>query len=129
MLPDLVWIAGGDPRRVLTISDFVDAELGVYDGFGEDQTLRYDVLGDFARPAADGRFTIPIARIFPLQDWRVVLDISLTGNARGKLLLLPGNPAAVAWPPGPTPPRRQRSDSAVTAACWASITDRSSSSR
>lgn len=112
MLPDLVWIAGGDPRRVLTISD----------GFGEDQTLRYDVLGDFARPAADGRFTIPIARIFPLQDWRVVLDIS-------KLLLLPGNPAAVAWPPGPTPPRRQRSDSAVTAACWASITDRSSSSR
>ena len=37
-LPDLVQIAGGDPKRVLTISDFAAAqELGVRDGLHEDQ--------------------------------------------------------------------------------------------
>jgi hypothetical protein len=46
VLPDLVRIAGGDPRRVLTITDFAAAaELGVGDSSGEDTTLRYDVLG------------------------------------------------------------------------------------
>ena len=32
---------------------------------------------------------MPIARTFPLEDWRAALEISLTGHARGKLLLLP----------------------------------------
>jgi len=44
-LPDLVQIAGGDPKRVLTVSDFAAAgELGVRDGFHEDQTQRFDVF-------------------------------------------------------------------------------------
>jgi len=92
-LPDLVQIAGGDPKRVLTISDFAAAgELGVRDGFHEDQTQRFDVFPEFAQLAADGTFTVPIARTFPLDDWRSALRISLSGHARGKLLLLPGNP-------------------------------------
>jgi hypothetical protein len=32
---------------------------------------------------------VPIAAAFPLEDWRAALDVSLTGHARGKLLLLP----------------------------------------
>ena len=93
-LPDLVQIAGGDPKRVLTISDFAAAgELGVRDSFHEDRTLRFDVFPEFARLAADGTFTIPIAQTFPLDEWRSALQISLSGRARGKLLLLPGNPA------------------------------------
>jgi NADPH:quinone reductase-like Zn-dependent oxidoreductase len=92
-LPDLVEIAGGDPRRVLTISDIEAArDLGVRDSFREDRALlssRYHAFPEFAQLAADGTFTVPIARTFPLEDWRAALEISLTGHARGKLLLLP----------------------------------------
>jgi len=88
-LPDLVKIAGGDPRRVFTISDFAAAaELGVRNSLGEDATLRYDVLPKFAQLAAEGRFTVPVAQTFALEDWRAALDIGLSGHAHGKLLLL-----------------------------------------
>jgi hypothetical protein len=32
---------------------------------------------------------VPIGGTFPLEDWRTAMDISLSGQARGKLLLLP----------------------------------------
>jgi len=97
-LPDLVRIVGGDPRRVLTVVDFAGAaELGVRSIFDkEDATaedmahaMRYDVLGEFAQLAGRGQFTIPIARTFALEDWRTALEISQSGHARGKLVLLP----------------------------------------
>jgi NADPH:quinone reductase-like Zn-dependent oxidoreductase len=91
-LPDLVEIAGGDPQRVLTISDIEAArELGVRDTFHEAPDLlgrRFEAFAEFAALAADGRFSVPIARTFPLEDWRAALEISLTGHARGKLLLM-----------------------------------------
>ena len=93
LLPDLVHIVGGDPKRVLTISDFAAAaELGVRDSFHEDPTTRsqrFDAFPEFAQLAADGKFTVPISGTFPLEDWRTALEISLSGHARGKLLLLP----------------------------------------
>ena len=49
------------------------------------------MLPEFAQLAAAGRFTVPIARTFPLEEWRTALEISLSGHARGKLLLLPGD--------------------------------------
>ncbi|MEV0408700.1 zinc-binding dehydrogenase, partial [Actinoallomurus sp. NPDC050550] len=63
--------------------------------FDEDlgQEVRHDVLGEYAQRAADGRFTVPIARTFPLDDWRTALEISLSGHPRGKLVLLPANAA------------------------------------
>ena len=92
-LPDLIQIAGGDPKRVLTISDFdAAAELGVRDSFHEEHMVPFDrpaVFAEFAQLAADGKFTVPISATFPLEDWRTALDISLGGQARGKLLLLP----------------------------------------
>jgi NADPH:quinone reductase-like Zn-dependent oxidoreductase len=91
-LPDLVQIAGGDPKRVLTISDFAAAEeLGVRDSFHEDPAmgLRFDVFPEFGQLAADGKFMVPIAETFPLENWRTAMDISLSGQARGKLMLLP----------------------------------------
>ena len=92
-LPGLVEIAGGDPQRVLTISDVeAAAELGVRDTFPEAPALlshRFEAFPEFAQLAADGKFTVPIARTFPLEDWRAAMEISLTGHARGKLLLLP----------------------------------------
>jgi len=91
VLPDLIRIAGGDARRVLTMTDFAAAaELGARHSFGETMTRREGVLGAFARLAAEGRFRIPIARTFRLDDWREALEISLSGHAHGKLVLLPG---------------------------------------
>lgn len=88
-LPALVKIAG-DPKRVITISDFVAAkELGVRINIEEGTTMRYDVLGDFARLAADGKFTVPIARSCSLEDWRAAVDVSQSQKAHGKLILLP----------------------------------------
>jgi NADPH:quinone reductase-like Zn-dependent oxidoreductase len=47
------------------------------------------VFSEFAQLTADGKFTVPIAGTFPLEDWRAAMGISLSGQARGKLLLLP----------------------------------------
>ena len=89
VLPDLVTIAGGDGRRVLTVSNHgtAAAEVGVRNSF--ESELRYDVLGDFATLAAEGRFTVPVARTFLLEEWREALDLGLSGHAHGKLVLLP----------------------------------------
>jgi len=96
VLPDLIQIVSGDPRRVFTISDFAAAAaLGVRSSVGEDTTLRYDVLGEFAQRAGDGQFTIPIARTFALEDWRLALAISQSGHPRGKLVLLPASTAVI----------------------------------
>ncbi|MFI6056499.1 NADP-dependent oxidoreductase [Streptomyces violascens] len=96
-LPELVEIVGGDPKRVLTCSDMAGAaELGVRDSFNEDSATwtddeRFGVFPEFAQLAAEGRFTVPVAGTFPLTDWRRALEISLTGHAHGKLLLLPAD--------------------------------------
>jgi len=91
VLPVLIQIAGGDPKRVFTVSDLAAAsELGVRDGFHEEPvTSPYEEFPEFAQLAAEGKFTVPVAGTFPLADWRAAMEISLTGQARGKLLLLP----------------------------------------
>ncbi|MFD1954582.1 zinc-binding dehydrogenase [Paenibacillus thailandensis] len=77
-------------RQSLTVSDFASAaELGVRASYGEEHSLRYDVVGDFAQYTADGKFTIPVAQTFSLDDWRTALEISQSGRAHGKLILLP----------------------------------------
>ena len=38
--------------------------------------------------AAQGRFTVPVARTFPLDQWRTAMELSISGRAGGKLLLL-----------------------------------------
>jgi len=63
VLPDLIRIVGGDPRRVMSFSDFDEGGLGVSTTGREKGVVhRYDVLGDYARLAAIGQFTIPVAR-------------------------------------------------------------------
>jgi len=92
VLPDLIKIAGGDPRRVLTMTDFAPAaELGARHSFGETMTRREGVLTEFAKLAAEGQFTVPIAGAFRLDDWREALAASLGGHAHGKLVLLPAD--------------------------------------
>lgn len=96
VLPELVRVVGGDPQRVMTVSDHAAAkEFGVRSTFQEDpetftESGRFGCFPEFARRAAEGTFTVPIAGVFGLEDWRDALDISAGGHARGKLLLLPG---------------------------------------
>lgn len=77
------------PEHVLTLSDFAAAkELGVrFSGPGGEGTIRYDVLGEYARLAAEGRFSVPVARTFSLEDWRAATELSRSGRPRGKLVL------------------------------------------
>ncbi len=88
ILPDLVSIAGGEGRRIVTVSNHGPAAeaLGVRNSFeGE---LSYSVLPEFVGLAAQGQFTIPVARTFTLEHWREALEVSLSGRAHGKLVLL-----------------------------------------
>ncbi len=98
-LPDLVEIAGGEATRVITIADHAGAaKTGVRAGAENIKAeggfkLRWDALGEYGRLAAEGRFFIPVAGTFALEDWREALDISLAGRARGKLVLTPASPS------------------------------------
>lgn len=49
-----------------------------------------------AQLAAKGRFFVPVAGTFGLEDWREALDISLAGRAHGKLVLAPDKSAETA---------------------------------
>ncbi|WP_084531846.1 zinc-binding dehydrogenase [Nocardia miyunensis] len=55
--------------------------------WAQPRPLRTDVLGDYAELAAQGRFSIPIAGTFALDDWRSAAQASLSGHAHGKLVL------------------------------------------
>lgn len=88
LLPDLIKIVDGDPRRVMSFSDFDEGGLGVRTTGREKGVVpRYDVLREYAQLAAEGRFTIPISQTFPLQEWRKALDLSFKQRAHGKLVL------------------------------------------
>ena len=90
LLPDLIKIVDGVPGRVMSITDFDQAGLGVRTTGREPNLVpRYDALGQYAQFAAEGRFTIPVARTFGMQDWRTAMEQSQSGHARGKLLILP----------------------------------------
>ncbi|EFL06692.1 predicted protein [Streptomyces sp. AA4] len=49
-----------------------DRHRGRRPGFrsGAVPPVRCDVLGEFASLAAEGKFSIPVSRIFPLGEWR-----------------------------------------------------------
>ncbi|WP_430785760.1 NADP-dependent oxidoreductase [Actinoplanes sp. G11-F43] len=90
-LGDLVALAGG-PDRVVTIADFHAAEHGVRQsrtaGPGADPQSR-TALGVAARLAGQGRFTVPVAGVFPLAEAAAAHRLSETGHARGKVVLTP----------------------------------------
>lgn len=88
VLPDLVGVAAGEARRIVTVSNHGPAAdaLGVRTSF--EGSLAYGALGEFAGLAAEGRFKVPVARTFPLTDWRSAMELSVTGRAHGKLILV-----------------------------------------
>ena len=89
----LIEIAG-DPKHVVTISNHDEArsqgarvnidELLAGGGFPNS-----DFLPDYASLAAAGEFSIPVARTFPLEEWRAAAELSISGAPHGKIVLLP----------------------------------------
>lgn len=88
-LPDVIAAVGGDPRRVLSIGDPDAQAHGVRTSGGDGFVARYDALAPFAKLAAEGKFTVPIAHTFELTDWRKALALVTGGKARGKVMLIP----------------------------------------
>ncbi len=95
-LPELITIAG-DPSWVMTISNHDEARrlgarvnLDHLTGAAPAATF----MPQHASLAADGAFRIPIARTFPLNQWRDAVELSMSGHPHGKLVLLPGGHGA-----------------------------------
>ncbi|MFI0739364.1 NADP-dependent oxidoreductase [Streptomyces sp. NPDC021100] len=88
-LPDLVDLAGS-PDRVVTIADTNAAEHGVHltrsAGPGADPQA-VEGLAVAAALAGQGRFTVPVAAAFTLENAAAAHRLSETGHARGKIVL------------------------------------------
>ncbi|MGA5301931.1 NADP-dependent oxidoreductase [Nucisporomicrobium flavum] len=97
-MPDLIALAGGDPRRVMTISNHEEARrLGArvnLDELRPGLTPLAKLLPEYASLAAEGAFHLPIVRAYPLEQWRDAVALSLSGNPHGKVMLVPGREAA-----------------------------------
>ncbi len=95
VLPDLIRTVDGHADRVMSITDFDEGGLGVRTTGREPGLVpRYDALAQYAQLAAEGRFTVPVARTFGMEDWREALELSHGGHAHGKLLILPDSAAS-----------------------------------
>ena len=46
-------------------------------------------LPHYAALAADSAFRIPIARTYPLAEWRAAVKLSMSGHPHGKVVLRP----------------------------------------
>lgn len=88
-LPDLVKLAGS-PDRVVTIADRNAAQYGVHLSASagpeaDPQALEgLAVAGDLAQ---QGRFTVPLAAAFSIENAAAAHQLSETGHARGKIVL------------------------------------------
>ncbi len=84
----------GDPKRVVTISNHDQARsqgarVNIDELMATGQYPNSDFLADYANLAAAGQFTIPVAKAFPLDQWRAAAELSLSGTPHGKVLLVP----------------------------------------
>ncbi|KAA0940386.1 NADP-dependent oxidoreductase [Streptomyces apricus] len=88
-LPDLVALAGS-PDRVTTVADLNAAKYGVHlsrsMGPGADPQA-VEGLAAAAALAQQGRFTVPVAAAFTLENAAAAHRLSETGHARGKIVL------------------------------------------
>jgi NADPH:quinone reductase-like Zn-dependent oxidoreductase len=87
-LPALVELTGS-PERVVTIADFEGAQkTGVVVTGGPDSKRAWYALGEIGALIDAGRFSLPVAQTFPLDQIAEAHRLSETGHVRGKLVLL-----------------------------------------
>jgi NADPH:quinone reductase-like Zn-dependent oxidoreductase len=86
-LPALVELAGG-PENVVTIADYQGAqETGVPMTGGAGSVRAWYALAKAAELIEAGRFSLPVAQTFPLEQIADAHALSETGHVRGKLVL------------------------------------------
>lgn len=89
VLPELIALAGG-AEHVVTVADFAGArEHGVRFSRG-DAGRAVHVLGEIGALIEAGRFSLPVARTFPLAEIAEAHRAGEEGRMRGKLVLLVG---------------------------------------
>ena len=87
VLPELIELAGGT-EHVITVADFAGArENGVRFSRG-DTGRAVHALADIGELIESGRFSLPVARTFPLAEVAEAHRTGEQGHARGKLVLL-----------------------------------------
>ncbi|MFB4303255.1 NADP-dependent oxidoreductase [Actinomadura sp. NTSP31] len=91
VLPELIGLAGG-AEHVVTVADFAGArEHGVRFSRGDTGRALHALAGIGGLIEA-GRFSLPVARTFPLADVAAAHRAGESGRARGKLVLVVGSP-------------------------------------
>jgi NADPH:quinone reductase-like Zn-dependent oxidoreductase len=89
VLPELIELAGG-PEHVVTIADFAGAqEHGVRFSRG-DAGRAVHALAEIGELIESGRFSLPVARTFPLAEIAQAHRAGEDGHVRGKLVLVIG---------------------------------------
>ncbi|MFD0019797.1 NADP-dependent oxidoreductase [Streptomyces sp. NPDC058382] len=89
VLPELIALAGG-AEHVITVADFAGArEHGVVFSRG-DAGRAVHALGEIGELIGSGRFSLPVARTFPLAEVAEAHRVGEQGHVRGKLVLLVG---------------------------------------
>ncbi len=89
VLPELIELAGG-PEHVVTVAGFRGArEHGVRFSSG-DAGRAVHALAEIGELIESGRFSLPVARAFPLTEVAEAHRLSEQGHVRGKLVLLVG---------------------------------------
>jgi NADPH:quinone reductase-like Zn-dependent oxidoreductase len=89
-LPALVELAGG-PDNVVTIADYEGAQqTDVTMSGGPGSVRAWYALGQAAELIEAGRFSLPVAQTFPLEQIAEAHALSETRHVRGKLVLLVG---------------------------------------
>ncbi|MEV4944174.1 NADP-dependent oxidoreductase [Streptomyces sp. NPDC053755] len=89
-LPLSVDLMGGRTRRIVTIAAPDAAELGiVFSGVTAPAPEVRAWLTHHARLATEGRLSVRLAQTFPLKEAARAQELSESGHARGKLILVP----------------------------------------
>jgi NADPH:quinone reductase-like Zn-dependent oxidoreductase len=92
VLPELIELAGS-PGNVVTVADFAGArEHGVRFSSGESGRALY-ALAEIGPLIESGRFSLPVARTFPLREVAQAQDVSESGHLHGKVVLVNGPPS------------------------------------
>jgi NADPH:quinone reductase-like Zn-dependent oxidoreductase len=87
-LPALVELTGS-PERVVTIADFLGAqETGVEFSGGMGTGRAVHALSEIGDLIEAGKFSLPVAQTFPLEQIAEAHELSQRGHVRGKLVLL-----------------------------------------
>ncbi|WP_410614020.1 zinc-binding dehydrogenase [Amycolatopsis sp. lyj-109] len=89
VLPELIALAGGEAKNVITVADFAGAEAhGVHFSNGFADGNAFHALATIGELVEAGKFWLPVERTFPLADIAEAHHASETGHVRGRLVLI-----------------------------------------